>query len=254
MKFLQSNLYLKIHHSKKEMGVKGLTSFIRTKYHSSIKFINLQEKISENSTIIVDGNSLLYFLYQESNLDWFNGGEYEKFSKFILNFLNFFEKYKLLIIFDGCQEETKRRMKKKRSTKYSEWTKIIFKSKLNEKIEDRDQFNHEKIFFLPILSLSVFLTCLKKLKNVIIEQSPFEADPYMAKKAYELKAYVLSTDSDFMIYNTKGLIVMNEIELKEIDGKKEIWGIIINQNDVSDHLRVTKNVNFHLKKLTFFRF
>eukprot|EP01080_Neovahlkampfia_damariscottae_P003520 gene3520-6167_t len=229
------------------MGVKGLTSFIRTKYHSSIKFINIQEKIPEQSTIIIDGYSLLYYLYQQSNLDWFNGGEYDEFSKYVLNFLHFFDKFKLLIIFDGCQEESKRKMKIKRSSKYSQWTKILFKSKLNQKIDDRDHFNHERIFFLPVLSFSIFLNILKKLKNVEIEQSPFEADPYMAKRSYELKGYVLSSDSDFMIYNTKGMIVLDEMELKEVEGKKEIWSILVNQNDVAFHLRVTKN---HLPLLT----
>jgi hypothetical protein len=224
------------------MGVKGLSSFLNSKYYTCIKTNNLQEKIPSNSTIIVDGFSLLFFLYQKSNLDWLNGGEYFEFSNFILKFLNYFETFKLVVVFDGCLEESKQQMKLKRSVKSVQWIKSIFKTKLDQKVEDFDYYSNDRIFFLPILCFHTFLNVLRKQKNVVVEQSPFEADPYMAKKAFEMNAYVLTNDSDFMIYSTKGMILINELDFKVVEGKNEIWGLIVTQTDVSEQLMISNIV------------
>jgi 5'-3' exonuclease len=224
------------------MGVKGLSSFLNSKFYTCIKTNNIQEKIPSNSTIIVDGFSLLFFLYQKSNLDWLSGGEYFEFSNFVSNFLKYFEHYKLVIVFDGCLEESKQQMKLKRSMKSVQWIKSIFKTKLNQQVDEHDYYSNDRIFFLPILGLHTFLNVLRRQKNVVLEQSPFEADPYMAKKAFEMDAYVLTNDSDFMIYCTKGMILINELDFNVVEGKNEIWGLIVTQMDVAEQLRIPKAV------------
>lgn len=216
------------------MGIKGLTHYLSNKFYSSIKPINIS-KLKEKSEILIDGYSFLYYLYQNSNLDWLYGGEYQLFNEYISEILDYFQSFQLIFIFDGIQSEEKLKMKKIRSEKKGKFNSIIFSTRLGESIPDRD-FNNEIIFHLPLFSLDILLNQLKNRKNIEIIQSNFEADPYMAKLSKEKNCYVLSNDSDFMIFQCKGLILMNELEFKK--ETKELYCIIITNEILSYHLEI----------------
>lgn len=76
---------------------------------------------------------------------------------------------------------------------------------------------------------------MREFKNVTIIQSPYEADQFIAKMSQSDKFFgILTNDSDFLIYDTPGMIPLehlffkgNEIILRKFTSEKiaEILGI-----------------------------
>lgn len=205
------------------MGVKGLTTSITSK-KSLVKYneqFNLT-KISKTEpvTLVIDGSSLIYHLYFESQLDWVSGGEYELFAKFLHDYLTQFKNsnINLVIVFDGTAGEFKDQTKIERQTSNIESNSQISILYPNSVV------GVKKLRRPPLLKHLV-LDVLGKFDNVSFIEAPFEADPFMAKIAREKNAFgVVTSDSDFMILETNGFIPSDSIKIeRKQDGTSEIF-------------------------------
>jgi len=181
--------------------------------------VNLSKIAKEQPVkLVVDGNSLIYQLYADSGLDWVNGGEYELFAKFLYEFLNAFKQNDILmtIVFDGIEESSKNDTKIDRSNDKIEHNKKISELYPNTQVGDK------KLRITPLLKFISF-DIFSKFSNITLIQSPFEADPYIAKISQEIKAFgVITSDSDFMILDTNGFIPCDSIKIEKKEDSFEI--------------------------------
>lgn len=206
------------------MGVKGLTTSISSKknlvkYNEAFNLTKIAQ--TEPVTLVIDGSSLIYHLYFESQLDWVNGGEYELFAKFLHDYLTHFKtsKISLIIVFDGTT-----------GGEFKDQTKI---ERQNSNIESNSQISilypnsvvGGKKLRIPPLLQHLVLDVLGKFDNISYVEAPFEADPFMAKIARDKNAFgVVTSDSDFMILETNGFIPSDSIKMEtKQDGTTEIF-------------------------------
>ncbi|XP_068082461.1 constitutive coactivator of peroxisome proliferator-activated receptor gamma [Anabrus simplex] len=97
------------------MGVRGLQTFIERDCPAawsvvSVKDIadNFRLQTGRNATVVVDGNSCLRAIY--GGLDWVHGGQYKQYIEKLTDFINFFTRLKISLVFffDGPTVERKR--------------------------------------------------------------------------------------------------------------------------------------------------
>lgn len=165
------------------MGVRGLTTFIKNKENKYLKKYKLH-----NCTVLLDGNSIASNLFIWSNIESAFGGDYDKFAKYIKEFFKVLKKCEVspLVIFDGGYEQRKLR------TVYSR-----MKDKLRSA---RDAQPHSGSLNFPLFMRIVFREVLSEL-SIPFSQSDFEADDELAALARQLQCPVISYDSDFYIYD-----------------------------------------------------
>ncbi|XP_059909354.1 protein asteroid homolog 1-like [Gadus macrocephalus] len=170
------------------MGVKGLSSLLEDNRRISpdIHF--------RDSKLVVDGNNLLYLLYFLSNLDQNHGGEYLAFQAEVQAFFKTLADcgIKPYVVMDG-----------------GSGTSDIKLDTLMDRAREKVQKTHDaaltgkKVNILPLLTKHVFRQTLNDLKVPMV-QCFGEADGRLAALAREWCCPVLSTDSDFYIFDLPG--------------------------------------------------
>ena len=85
--------------------------------------------------------------------------------------------------------------------------------KLEESLKRRKRIQHQGVrSAFPTVMFDMFVEAVKRESTLKIEQACYEADERIAKLAIDHDAYVLSTDSDFLVYpNVKGLIAFGDL-------------------------------------------
>lgn len=79
------------------MGILGLTTFVNCNPW-------LTEEFPLHSTrIVIDGNSLYHFIYEEKYLDFYHGGDYDQYAIEITEFFRLLHScnIELYVVFDG---------------------------------------------------------------------------------------------------------------------------------------------------------
>ena len=190
------------------MGVSGLLSFINRNVKNC--FSEMEWKTGKNENrgcpLIVDGNAFMYSVYRK-HLNWTFGGEYHEYEKLVKLYLEIFDSigFKLTFVFDGCCSSEKmptqlnRMIEKKRAI-----DDVKMRIEQGKSAESHDQL-------LPPLCYAVLHSVLEKNRIPMIF-SDTEADRIIASIANSMDGYVLSNDSDFLIFPlSKGYIPLNTL-------------------------------------------
>jgi len=191
------------------MGILGLTTYIS-------KNPNLFESYELcNTPVIIDANSLCSSLFVSCFCrDVAYGGDYDYFAHIIKETFEKFSKVGIIpiLVCDGGFEDKK-------------LEKLIErKSQKVERLEKTTPFNVDKNCF-PLLMRETFKLIVKSL-NVTTLQSDFEADGEIAALAKMLNAPVMSTDSDFYIFDVLYLpltsFCLKNLEVTNVGNKQFI--------------------------------
>uniref|UniRef100_A0A672HEQ9 Asteroid domain-containing protein n=1 Tax=Salarias fasciatus TaxID=181472 RepID=A0A672HEQ9_SALFA len=169
------------------MGVHGLTSYVEGHRHL-LKDVKLRD-----SRLVIDGSSLYYRLYFNSGLDQQRGGDYDQFS---LRLQQFFSALKTCsiqpyVVLDGGMDPSDKKF-------------ATLRQRLQSKIKEADQLAHGRSgSVLPILTRHVLIQVLTQM-GVPLVQCPAEADWEIACLARQWNCPVLTSDSDFYIFDLPG--------------------------------------------------
>ncbi|KAK3515666.1 hypothetical protein QTP70_026425 [Hemibagrus guttatus] len=182
------------------MGIKGLHSYIE----SNRDF--LKPRCFRGSKLIIDGSSLYYSLYFRSHLDQAHGGDYDGFEKIVtLFFRNLricdIEPY---VVLDGGDDVSGKKFQ-------------TLKTRCQERIRRASALSRgQSGERLPIFTKNVFKQILHKLGIPFI-QCLAEADWELAALASEWDCPVLSSDSDFYIFNIKsGFLPIGHFQWRKV--------------------------------------
>jgi hypothetical protein len=201
------------------MGIVGLTNFM----NSAILDHVLESIKLENCTILIDGYSLLHKINNGIFcLSSTHGGNYDEIAAKLENLFRIFDKchIKPVFLFDGGKAKDDRKFQTSLKRAKSKISDTILlnnscthnsKNNKNKKLGSKislDSFINSGVFrvlnnLLPILAYKTLFNMIEKF-NYEAYQCYFEADYDLAILANEyLKCPLLSSDSDFFIYDLK---------------------------------------------------
>ena len=171
------------------MGVRGLTTFMDEAFRGWQR-----QKIQ--GRIVIDGNSLLHRLYCS---DWAHGGQYPEFRETILDFFHTLRKSEVqpVIVLDGVdyKQEKADVMIKRRNECICYIHKYLMAMNSTKPIP-ADVSGH----IIPLLAAEVFQQVVCEVK-VPIYVADGEADPMIVQIANHYSCPVVSSDSDFYLFN-----------------------------------------------------
>ncbi|XP_072532596.1 single-strand DNA endonuclease ASTE1 [Salminus brasiliensis] len=169
------------------MGVHGLTSYVE----ANRQFFTDQKL--KNSPLVIDGCSLYFRLYFHSGLDQVRGGDYDLFAAVVRRFFTALSECDLrpFVVLDGGMDQTDKKFRT-----------------LRDRAENRIREAHSlsrgsRGSVLPLLSREVFRQVLGEL-GVPLVQCVAEADFEIASLAHQWRCPVLTSDSDFYIFDLPG--------------------------------------------------
>lgn len=214
------------------MGIRGLKSFITNRNHEF-----MESKSFRDTKFIIDGNSLMYFLANERKIYPQYGGNYNAYKSNIDAFFNKLTdcKIKSIVVLDGCKVTDNSKLK------------TLIKRHRGKLKDCSRQVNQNA---LPLLMRQEFKEGLQR-NNILCIVSHFEADDAVVELANYFDTHILSSDSDFYIYNLKkGVIAFDTLKIKDEANDKNQQNIL--QGDVfySKNLeREFPNINAELVAL-----
>ncbi|KAJ7287265.1 hypothetical protein C8J57DRAFT_1283360 [Mycena rebaudengoi] len=179
------------------MGVHGLTTFLRENrrlsesYHLELPTTGDPPKTSHR--IVVDGWSFIYDLYRSSGLPWVYGGE-SAFHNLVERVVTKWLEIGLSVyfVFDGACP----------SIKFSTLVSRLAQSNVSHShiFFPNSRFLHESRIIPPL----VYSTICQSSDAVEIHYADEEGDPYAIELAGKIGAFVVGSDSDFVILNSEG--------------------------------------------------
>ncbi len=200
------------------MGVHGFTSFMANTYlDRTLEHLHLK-----NCHLLIDANSLVHKFHRANNLQPFYGGNYDKLLAKLTDLFLLFRKCRIepIFLFDGSQSPDDRKLHtklrraqqrlKEACASLSEHTK-----KKTISLESLISAGTYPVLngLLPINALMVCLDLVKAHKFMYY-QCTFEADYELACLSNALQCPVLSSDSDFYVYDLQyGYISSDFMEL-----------------------------------------
>lgn len=161
------------------MGIPGLTTYVNR--HSIQYYDNYQ---LENTLVVVDGNSLKYFIFDQCDDQTFHfGGDYDTLSKQFKDYFNVFIQCNVIpiVVLDGAKEERK--------------INTILKRMTNDLQKYIDPF---KFKCVPSFIHNIFIKILNDM-DIPHVCCDFEADTQIVTLAKWLNCPILSSDSDFYL-------------------------------------------------------
>ncbi|XP_053406347.1 protein asteroid homolog 1-like [Mercenaria mercenaria] len=163
------------------MGVRFLTSYIIENDDKFLCDYDLQD-----TKLIIDGSSLIFFLYEHYKIPHQFGGDYDIFARRCKEFFNILTQCNVtpVVVFDGADDPNNMKLTTLEGRMYRQINKLS-----SEKEE----------FFLPHLSFVTFRQVLVEL-DIAHVASLYEADKEIAVLANKLGCPVLSNDSDFYVF------------------------------------------------------
>lgn len=169
------------------MGVRGLYSYVIGKRDF------FQEVKVQDTKLIIDGTNILYYLAFWPTLDLQHGGDYDALADTIRIFFKalYICKIKPFVVLDGGKD-------------YSGKKLDTVKQRAQQKIKEaHDMSTGKKQEIMPLLIREVFKEVLSSLQVPFV-QCMAEADREIASLANEWSCPVLTSDSDFFIFDLKG--------------------------------------------------
>ncbi|KAG1794319.1 uncharacterized protein HD556DRAFT_1369428 [Suillus plorans] len=188
------------------MGVHGLTTYLRENQRILAKAIEFPSSSTDVTSIVVDGWSFIYKLYEESKLPWVYGGEYKAFSACVEGVVKAWMAVGLRVyfVFDGSAPELKiPTLISRLNHSIVERSLLFFRT--SEISRSTPRFLHETRMIPPL----AYHACLHALHEVAssadalqVHFADEEGDPYAVELAGRLGAFVVGNDSDFVILNS----------------------------------------------------
>ncbi|XP_047482912.1 protein asteroid-like [Penaeus chinensis] len=183
------------------MGIRGLHSYVLEHASKTLEWHKLH-----NRNLIIDGNNLAHFLYDEcSGINAYFGGDYDKYANFVQKFFEGLKKcnVKVIVVMDGGQP-----------VDGSKWVTVQtrLQMQLSMCLRASPSIANFKIF--PPMGRQVFVTTLRSM-DITILQTDFEADMEIAVLAKNLGYTVLSNDSDFIVCDVP-LIRLESMNYKNV--------------------------------------
>lgn len=169
------------------MGVHGLTTYVEN-HRNLLKDVKFRD-----SRLVIDGSSLYYRLYFNSGLDQQHGGDYDHFSHRLHQFFSALKDCQIqpYVVLDGGMD-----------TSFKKFSTL--KQRLQSKIKEADSLSRGcSGSVLPILARRVLIQVVTQ-RGVPLVQCPAEADWEIACLAYQWKCPVLTSDSDFYVFDLPG--------------------------------------------------
>ncbi|KIK81542.1 hypothetical protein PAXRUDRAFT_832773 [Paxillus rubicundulus Ve08.2h10] len=203
------------------MGVHGLTTYLRENQRvlgKTIQFPLAHDSGNGITTIVVDGWSFIYQLYEQSRLPWVYGGEYKAFAQYVEQVVRAWVAIGLEVyfVFDGPSPELKIPTLISRLNRTNVERSLLF-FRTSPTSRSTPSFLHENRILPPL----VLQSCVVTLERLAREKSGLqvhfadeEGDPYAVELAGRLGAYVVGNDSDFVILNSgqyAGYISLDEM-------------------------------------------
>ncbi|KAJ7188628.1 hypothetical protein C8R46DRAFT_934607 [Mycena filopes] len=190
------------------MGVHGLTTYLRESRklaeHYSLSTVDPPDRIN----IVVDAWSFIYDVYRSSGLPWVYGGEYAAFNKIVTSVVNAWVSvgFNIYFVFDGACPSLKFPTQVSRLAQSNiSHSQIFFRTSASSRSSPRF-LNESRI--LPPLSYTACLDALKAVcrttDRVSVHYADEEGDPYAVELAGRVGAFVVGTDSDFVVLNSEG--------------------------------------------------
>lgn len=180
------------------MGIPGLTSFLKEKFkHWKCT------RFEDWDYVVIDGNNICFELY--FNLfPWTLGGEYKKYSSKVEEvFCTIKSGVKNpIIVFDTKEKATfdVNLVKQRRIESWKEMGELQSKEEWNP----HDMVKSKSI--TPLMITATFFDVIQRL-NIDIYYANGEADREIAALANQYKCPVISSDSDFFIFNLTGGLI-----------------------------------------------
>ncbi|OAX43691.1 PIN domain-like protein [Rhizopogon vinicolor AM-OR11-026] len=188
------------------MGVHGLTTYLRENQRILSKAVEFPSSSNDVTSIVVDGWSFIYELYEQSKLPWVYGGEYDAFSACVGGVVKAWIAVGLRVyfVFDGSAPELKfPTLVNRLNHSIIERSLLFFRTSAASRLTPR--FLHETRMIPPL----AYHACLHALHAVAssvdameVHFADEEGDPYAVELAGRLGAFVVGNDSDFVILNS----------------------------------------------------
>jgi hypothetical protein len=224
------------------MGVQRLQTYIQKNHLGKNIILNKESTDSSIKKIIVDGDSVAFYLYESSKLPRLYGGEYNSLAMYMRTFFSSLVKagLELFVIFDGIPPVEKRatiqeRRKSKCNSGVNLWNQITEQTEIE---------NINVPITRPGLVRNVMTQVLTEC-GIKMRHSVAENDDYIVHLMQEGNYdAVLAKDTDFLIYNIKAYLPINHLTI--VDGI--INAKSISCNDICRHFRLQKK---HLPLFSF---
>ena len=187
--------------SFRTMGIRGLNSFVENNFKN-------WERKKVNGTLVLDGYSVIYHVC-DKKLNWYHGGQYGQFRLDTLYFIDRLLNSDIspIFVFDGIDYEQKKvNLQRERHT---DLIRSIGNTFARAEFAD----------VLPLLSMEVFRDALNE-REIPFFYVDGEGDPDIVALANHYHCPVVSSDSDFYMFNIEeGYIPMCRLylDLKPIE-------------------------------------
>ena len=129
------------------MGIPGLTSFVR--YTG-----NLWTTIDLHDTkLVIDGKALLFYLYENSDLDYRCGGQYDEFYQAVVAFFVSLKSRRVdsFVVFDGAIDPSEKKL-------------MTIKKRVKDNLKTANKLSisaDNGLFLIPLFSAHVFKQALR---------------------------------------------------------------------------------------------
>ncbi|KAF7315213.1 XPG-I-2 domain-containing protein [Mycena indigotica] len=190
------------------MGVLGLSTFLRENRHKLANTIST-DNTKPRINVVVDGWSFIYNLHRSSGLPWTYGGEYPAFFRVVTTTVNAWVNAGLNahFVFDGPAPSLKFPTLISRLTQTNVTNSLVFFR--TSAASRTSRFLHETRIIPPFC----YTACVDSLEelaqksdHVVIHHADEEGDPFAVELAGRLGAFVIGTDSDFVVLNADGYL------------------------------------------------
>ncbi|KAK8792976.1 hypothetical protein WA158_005139 [Blastocystis sp. Blastoise] len=224
------------------MGIFGLSGIVNKKNFKYSSAINKNDKID----IVIDGDNIMHSLMSFFPL------EYDMCDSAVSRLIEYFfyklEKYKMnpvYCIFDSMVKNQKQN------------TKVVRKEQdINNIIIDYQEMNESGSFMhMDLYAIPIFMDCLTSyIKenniNCRVIRIVGHGDLEIAHYAKENNCYVLTNDSDFFLYDIKGLILFSELDGFSSTGIN--MSMLFNDRYVYSPETVSKSLNLPIEYFPLF--
>ena len=210
------------------MGVQRLQTYLRKNYIGKRK----QLDYLEGKNILIDGDSVTFYLYETSASTTLYGGEFLELSRYIENYLREFRKryINITVVFDGIPPDEKRNTilerRRAKKSRHDMWWSCL-------RNEDVYHGHRGEIpVQYPGLVRATFLEQLKR-NNIHVIHASGENDDEIVRLLHtrEYDA-VIAKDTDFVIYDIAMYIPINYVNFEKNNF------LYINREDVSNSLGI----------------
>lgn len=180
------------------MGIPGLTRFMTGENQHLLKDFRLYD-----TSLLIDGNNVLHFLYHRLQVSCHFGGDYDTFEVECIHFFDQLAECNIrpFVVLDGACDTNGRKLRTIMDRAEARFQKVA------------QLLQGEQDPVLPIFARDTFVSVLKtrSIPHITYE---FEADVQIAALAITQNCPVLTNDSDFFIFPIpEGIVHLNYVKL-----------------------------------------